>query len=206
MSAKIAAALHAVMSKVTYVQKQGENKFHGYRYASEADLLEKLRPAMVEEGLMLIPSIDSVSEIDQHGNTMVTINYTLIHKSGEIWPHPIRAAGCGGDRNKNGVGDKGLYKAMTGANKYLLFKLFQIETGDDPENDAAQQAAIAQSHETYKTVALKAIELQESVEDLNAWWKSEAPNREKLGITNATEAYKVLTTAAADRSNKLKGK
>ena len=45
---------------------------------------------------------------------------------------PIIAAGCGGDRNKNGVGDKGLYKALTGANKYMLFKLFQIETGNDP--------------------------------------------------------------------------
>lgn len=206
MSAKIAAALHAVMSKVTYVQKQGKNDFHGYKYASEADLLEKLRPAMVEEGLMLIPSIEDVSEIDQHGNTMVMVSYTLVHKSGEVWPHPIKAAGCGNDRNKNGVGDKGLYKALTGANKYLLFKLFQIETGDDPENDAAQQAAIAQSHETYKAIALKAIELQESVEDLNAWWKAEAPNREKLGITNATDTYKTLTAAAADRSNKLKGK
>ena len=85
-------------------------------------------------------------------------------------------------------------------------QLFQIETGDDPENDAAQQAALAKSHETYRDVALKAIELQESVEDLNEWWKGEAANRNKLGITNTTEVYKVLTTAAADRSNKLKGK
>jgi hypothetical protein len=205
MSAKIAAALHAVMSKVTYVQKQGKNDFHGYKYASEADLLEKLRPAMVEEGLMLIPSIDYASQIDAHGNTMVTINYTLIHKSGEIWPHVIKAAGCGNDRNKNGVGDKGLYKALTGANKYLLFKLFQIETGDDPENDAAQQAAIAKSHETYFDVAIAAIKLQATVEDLNAWWKGEAANREKLGIINGTETYKILTAAAADHSTKLKG-
>jgi hypothetical protein len=206
MAAKIAAALHAVMSKVTYVQKQGKNDFHGYKYASEADLLEKLRPAMVEEGLMLIPSIENVSEIDQHGNTMVMVNYTLVHKSGEIWPHPIKAGGCGNDRNKNGVGDKGLYKALTGANKYLLFKLFQIETGDDPENDAAQQASIAQAHETYITLAKTAMGLQETVEDLNAWWKGEAPNREKIGILNTTEAYKTLTAMAAARSKQLKEK
>ena len=133
MSAKIATALHQVMSKVSYVQKTGKNAFHGYKYAGEADLLEKLRPAMLEAGLLLIPSIKGVSPIDEHGVTTVQMEYTLVHKDGDIWPNVICAAGQGGDRNKNGVGDKGLYKAITGANKYLLFKLFQIETGDDPE-------------------------------------------------------------------------
>lgn len=133
MSAKIAQALHQVMSSVSYIQKTGKNQFHGYRYAGEADLLEKLRPAMLEAGLLLIPSIKGVSPIDEHGVTTVQMEYTLVHKDGDIWPNVICAAGQGGDRNKNGVGDKGLYKAITGANKYLLFKLFQIETGDDPE-------------------------------------------------------------------------
>jgi hypothetical protein len=141
MSAKIAQALHQVMSKVSYIQKTGNNKFHGYKYAGEADLLEKLRPAMLEAGLLLIPSIKGVSPIDEHGVTTVQMEYTLVHKDGDIWPSVICAAGQGGDRNKNGVGDKGLYKAITGANKYLLFKLFQIETGDDPETDSSHDSA-----------------------------------------------------------------
>lgn len=137
MSAKIAQALHQVMSSVGYIQKTGNNKFHGYKYAGEADLLEKLRPAMLEAGLILIPSITNVSPIDEHGVTTVQLEYALVHKDGDIWPFKIGAAGQGGDKNsKGGVGDKGLYKAITGANKYLLFKLFQIETGDDPENDS----------------------------------------------------------------------
>lgn len=133
MSAKITAALHEVMSKCGYVQKTGKNAFHGYKYAGEADLLEVLRPAMVEAGLLLIPSIAEVRPIDEYGNSVVIVEYTLAHKDGDVWPHPIRAAGAGNDKNKNGIGDKGVYKALTGANKYLLFKLFQIETGDDPE-------------------------------------------------------------------------
>lgn len=133
MSAKIATALHQVMSAVSYVQKTGKNAFHGYKYAGEADLLEVLRPAMVEAGLLLIPSISEVRPIDEYGNSVVIVEYTLAHKDGDVWPHPIRAAGAGNDKNKNGIGDKGVYKALTGANKYLLFKLFQIETGDDPE-------------------------------------------------------------------------
>lgn len=141
MTTKIAAALHEVMSKVGYVQKTGKNAFHGYKYAGEADLLDKLRPAMVEAGLMLLPSVKSVSPVDEHGNVTVQMDYTLIHKDGEVWPEKIGAAGMGNDRAKNGsVGDKGVYKAITGANKYVLFKLFQIETGDDPEAAAHEYA------------------------------------------------------------------
>ena len=139
MTAKIAAALHEVMSKVGYVQKTGRNSFHNYKYAGEADLLAVLRPAMVEAGLLLIPSVVDHSPIDEHGNKDVVIEYTLAHKDGDVWPHKVRAIGTGNDKNKNGVGDKGTYKALTGANKYLLFKLFQIETGDDPEKDGDEE-------------------------------------------------------------------
>ena len=136
MTAKIATALHAVMEACGYVQKTGKNAFHGYRYAGEADLLDKLRPAMVANGLLLLPSGKTVAGPDEHGNVTVAIEYTLAHKDGDIWPEKLVAFGCGNDRAKNGsVGDKGVYKALTGANKYLLFKLFQIETGDDPEQD-----------------------------------------------------------------------
>lgn len=132
----ILTALHKVMSEVGYVQKKSKNEFHKYTYASEGDLLKVLRPAMNEAGLMLIPSGENVSHVDKDGNTNITVLYTLCHKDGAVWPEPIRAFGCGNDKNsKGGVGDKGLYKAITGANKYLLFKLFQIETGNDPEQD-----------------------------------------------------------------------
>ena len=136
MSQKIIVAIHEVMKKVGYVQKKGRNEFHKYNYAGESELLEALRPELLEQGLVLIPSGQSISEIDANGNTHVAIDYTLAHTSGEVWPEKIRAFGCGNDRSSKGtVGDKGTYKALTGANKYLLFKLFQIETGDDPEKD-----------------------------------------------------------------------
>jgi len=138
----IIQALNNIMKDVSYVQKSSKNEFHNYKYASEASLLESLRPAMIKHGLTLIPSVGNVSPIDQHGNTMLTVEYTLAHTSGEIWPDKIVAVGCGNDRSKSGsVGDKGVYKALTGANKYLLFKLFQIETGDDPEKDEAAPPA-----------------------------------------------------------------
>ena len=130
----IAKALHQVMTKVGYVQKKDRNDFQKYNYAGEGALLDVLRPAMVEAGLVLIPSVETLSEVDQYGNVSVRIAYTLAHSSGEVWPDKIYAVGMGNDKNsKGGIGDKGTYKAITGANKYLLFKLFQIETGNDPE-------------------------------------------------------------------------
>ena len=187
MGAAIAKALHEVMSKVGYVQKTGRNSFHNYSYAGEADLLDKLRPSMVEAGLLLIPSGKAVSDVDQHGNVTVTVEYTLVHKDGEVWPEKIVAFGCGNDKARNGsVGDKGVYKALTGANKYLLFKLFQIETGDDPEADEREKpAAGSQFEEAAQTSAdttlenkiikalLDAAKLSKNVRDLDEWKASD---------------------------------
>ena len=204
MGSKITKALHEVMSKVGYVQKTGKNQFHGYRYAGEADLLDKLRPAMVEAGLLLIPSGKEVTGPDEHGNVMVTMAYTLAHADGEVWPEKIMAFGCGNDRSPKAgtIGDKGVYKAITGANKYLLFKLFQVETGDDPENDnpsvapkpapakpAAQKADglieydsddKAADADTYLHAARFAMRKCLTKESLRGWWRDEAANRASL--------------------------
>jgi hypothetical protein len=219
MSAKIAMALHEVMTKVGYVQKNGKNAFHGYKYAGEADLLDKLRPAMIEAGLILIPSVEHVSEVDVHGNTTVRIEYTLAHKDGDIWPHTVGAAGCGNDRNKNGVGDKGVYKAITGANKYLLFKLFQIETGDDPEatEAAAPQTSPKGVHDQisferpaasfadeYTKLSLGIIRnFRASADELRGWWASEAPHREEAGIHPGSKQHQELYEAVKAKGHEL---
>ena len=217
MSAKIATALHNVMAKVTYVQKGSENKFHGYKYVSEADLLEKLRPALIEEGLILIPSVEMVRPMDEHGNTVVDMRYEIVHKDGDIWPHLIRIAGCGNDRAKNGsVGDKGLYKAITGANKYFLFKLFQIETGDDPERDTtpvAQEASqAAHGHwpdytkdlYSYMKIFQTAIELCRTVKEVQDFWKQELKeNFPKMNVEKDSEDYEALRLFCADRVKEI---
>ena len=219
MSAKIATALHNVMAKVTYVQKGSENKFHGYKYVSEADLLEKLRPALIEEGLILIPSVEMVRPLDEHGNTVVDMRYEIVHKDGDIWPHLIRISGCGNDRSKNGqVGDKGLYKAITGANKYFLFKLFQIETGDDPERDTAPVAHESVAHAatpthwpdytkdlySYMKMFQTAIELCRTVKEVQDFWKQELKeNFTKMNLNKDDEDYEALRQLCADRVKEI---
>jgi ERF superfamily len=208
--AVILRAMNAVMSEVDYVQKKGENDFHGYKYATEADVLDRLRPAMVKHGLVLIPSVQQVSSIDQHGNTTVSIHYTLAHISGAVWPTPVIAAGCGNDKNKNGVGDKGLYKAITGANKYMLFKLFQIETGnaepEDSEGDRQREAANNAARQFYLEGGKIAISKADTADDLRKWWKDEEDNRTAAGVIRGTDEYKELHTAFVVKGKELTSK
>jgi hypothetical protein len=226
MTAKIAAALHEVMSKVGYVQKTGRNSFHNYRYAGEADLLAVLRPAMVEAGLLLIPSVVDHSPIDEHGNKDVVIEYTLAHKDGDVWPHKVRAIGTGNDKNKNGVGDKGTYKALTGANKYLLFKLFQIETGDDPEKDGDEERegskrppangnkpaptpppekterdTLVDELRAYAQQVKEALELAPDVHTVKTIWREEGPALAELK-TKSEKAHAHLVAVAQKRGFK----
>jgi hypothetical protein len=126
--AVILSALHQVMEAVPYVQKTGNNAHFKYKFASEADVLAALRPAMLEAGLMLVPSVESYAETG--GKVFVEIHVTMSHKSGAVWPDRIVWRGCGQDSQ-----DKALAKAITSAQKYGMLKLFQIETGDDPDTD-----------------------------------------------------------------------
>jgi hypothetical protein len=125
-----------VMRDVGYVQKAGHNDFQNYKYATEADAIGALRPAMIKHGLCMIPSVESVEQ-DEWGNTNVLMHYRILDEEGNFLS--FRAAGSGNDKNSKGVGDKGIYKALTGASKYALLKTFMMETGDDPEVPSQQE-------------------------------------------------------------------
>lgn len=218
MTAKITAALHQVMSTVGYVQKTGRNDFHKYNYAGEADLLEKLRPAMLDAGLLLLPSVEYVSPLDEHGIVTVKVAYTLAHKDGDVWPDKLYAAGSGGGKNsKGGVDDKGVYKAITGANKYLLFKLFQIATGDDPEDDENTAPSHSQARQTGNSnapppstrqtapaagrapeaavsrlpAAIKSMQENKSVDALRRWWRDAQVKVDRFEPADRDEFYRL---------------
>ncbi|WP_057768116.1 ERF family protein [Cytobacillus praedii] len=117
-----------VMSKVSRVPKNGYNSFHKYNYATESDLTESIRPILQESGLAFF---SNVLEQDREGEfTKVKMEFTLADiETGEV----LTSTYWGEGQDK---GDKGLYKAYTGATKYFLMKTFLIPTGDDPEADS----------------------------------------------------------------------
>lgn len=130
---QLVTAVAAVMRDVGAVRATGVNSYDKYTYTTDKDLLEKLQPAMVEHGLVLMPvSIDVDRDIvdgkNKHRATVKCV-YALCHTSGERID--LQIVGEGSDR-----GDKAVYKALTGAYKYLLRQSFAIPTGDDVESDA----------------------------------------------------------------------
>ena len=122
-----------VMQAVGRVPKHGHNSFHNYDYATEADIAEAIRSELAQRHVILLPAIiESRREpVGEKGNvlTLLKMEFTFLDgESGEQLMRPWMGAGT--DKE-----DKGLYKAMTGGEKYFLLKTFLVPTGDDPERD-----------------------------------------------------------------------
>ncbi|WP_241475428.1 ERF family protein [Priestia flexa] len=129
--------LAEVMKAVKYIEKKGYNAFHKYKYATEADVAEKVREELSERNVMMIPSVlsnQTREHVNAKGKTeyIVTVEMEFTFMDGDTGETiSFRTVGEGQD-----AGDKGSYKAMTGAQKYALMKAFMIPTGDDPEADS----------------------------------------------------------------------
>jgi len=127
-----------VMKQVKFIEKKGYNEFNRYKYATESDVAEKVREVLVEQNVIMLPDVvehKTREHINRKGNTeyiaTVKVKFTFIDgDSGEELV--IHSIGEGQD-----AGDKAVYKAITGAQKYALMKAFMIPTGDDPEADSS---------------------------------------------------------------------
>ena len=134
---KIAKKLIEIMKDCAYVTKNGINNFHNYKYATSADVLEKINTAMVKQGIcsIAVPEIISIDEVTTaKGNTeklaTVKISITLMDKDSD---ENITITGLGSGQD---AGDKAVMKAQTAAIKYAYMLSFAIATGDDPEADS----------------------------------------------------------------------
>ncbi len=129
LAKKLVQVVGSVSGKVG---KSGYNSHQKYNYVMEADLLDAVREEIVKAGIVITSSVE---EVTRDGNiTTVKLKHTLIDaesgESFEVW-----SAGQGADNQ-----DKGVFKAITGANKYFLLKTFLLSGDDDPENDAGKPA------------------------------------------------------------------
>lgn len=154
----LAAKLVQILEAVGTVEKKGYNKAQNYNFVRETDLVDKIRPAMAKLGVYLHQSViehrlEPLYETRAGGTmylTTVQVSFTWVDgATGETWPVPGVFPGTGAD-----TGDKGVYKALTGAEKYFLMKTFLIGTGDDPEGDEKvdQHAAAAAASRERPTI------------------------------------------------------
>ena len=133
---KIAAKLVKVMAECAYIQKNGTNDFHRYKYATAADVLEKVNSFLVKHGIAVTAQtelIDLREVLNHKGNAerLATVKTTLTlidSESGEC----VSCSGIGGGQDP---GDKAAMKACTASIKYAYMLTLAMATGDDPEAD-----------------------------------------------------------------------
>ena len=144
---KLCKKLVEVMKDCRYIAKNGTNSFHGYKYATSADVLEKVNASltkMTKNGIVSIatPNLLQMQDVTTaKGNiehlASVEISIDLIDcESGEKLT--LKGLGSGQD-----AGDKALMKAQTAALKYCYLLSLAIATGDDPEADTATDESTA---------------------------------------------------------------
>lgn len=136
----LAKKMISIMDDVSYIQKAGYNKFQNYRYAKESDIAAAFANAMKKHNVFMFTSIlnrectayQTEKQVKTGEKTFlvtVKLQVTFVDaESGERFT--VVFFGDGSDK-----GDKAVYKAITGAQKYALMKTFLCETGDDPERD-----------------------------------------------------------------------
>lgn len=142
----LVAKLSEVMGLMQSIPKEGWNDNQKYRFVRETDVAERVSQLLAERHVFITQTVRDWS-INEHFRTssgsmmwlsIVTMDFTFIDGDTGETLGPVTFVGHGAD-----TGDKGIYKAMTGAEKYFLMKTFLISTGDDPEADTKVDKAAA---------------------------------------------------------------
>lgn len=143
---KLYAKLAEVMASVDRIPKNGYNDFHNYAYATESDVSEGLRSALADRKVTVLVSGKLMQvrpgKTPKGKDTFFTdVQVNVVFACGDSGATvEVTMPGTGDDPS-----DKGTYKAITGAVKYLLMKTFLIPTGDDPDQAAEHQAPAQRS-------------------------------------------------------------
>lgn len=129
--------LFAIQQEELILKKSGYNAYHKYKYVTESDILELAKKVFQKHGLICIPNQVEVTNIpkgDKDDITRIIYEFTIVDpETGDNIV--LRHGGDGQDS-----GDKGIYKASTGAVKYFLMKLLMVSAEDDPESDNQEKS------------------------------------------------------------------
>lgn len=135
---ELAKKMASILGEVGRVPKNGRNNFQKYDYATESDVLDTIRPILAKYGIAVFYNCLEVIDLE-NARVRVKVEFELVDGDSGAAKTTI----CFGEaRDADSQGrpqDKGIYKAMTGACKYWLFKTFLISTGDDPEHESPEK-------------------------------------------------------------------
>lgn len=157
--AEVTAAIGAMpKDRTVEVRKEGKLQYT-YEYLSESALMHAVRTELSKRGVAVYVSVD---EQRKEGNlTFVSMTMTFVDSGGESFA--IHGQGQGQD-----PGDKGVYKAITGCTRYMLWKQFLIPTEmDDPVQSVDSSPAPEARQETGRKAGDAPVSVKEAIEWLD---------------------------------------
>lgn len=141
MENKIYGAIVATMKDIGAIGKNDSNDFDRYKYRGIDAVYNALQPAMVKNGIFVIPELMEIEQSDRvsrKGDQMihsrVTVKYTFFADDGSS----VIAIVPGEAMDRS---DKSVNKAMTAAYKYACFQTFTIPTEDFSDADGESPEA-----------------------------------------------------------------
>lgn len=136
---KVIEGIAGVMAEIRPVEKLGYNKFHGYHHARIGDLNAELTPLMGKHGIVVFQNEVRRDMFDNGAVVSIQYEFTIVHKSGEVWPERPVISGMARCRTqKESFDDKTFNKCHTAARKYFLIGLFQIPVSDEDDADDSE--------------------------------------------------------------------
>lgn len=127
---KLLGKIHAVMCAVDFIKDdKSVSVGGGYSYASEEAIKRTVAPLLRKHKLLFV--LDTMNQQVVDKLTTVDSYYHFIDvETGDEITGPFCSQG-------SDSGEKGIWKAVTGAIKYIMTTTFFIPTGDDPEKPTA---------------------------------------------------------------------
>lgn len=163
MSKTLASKLAEVMSIVAYVQKDGSNDFHKYKYASAEKVYQKVNAELSARSIAVSSNCELLANTDDLSKIVAKVTLTLVDgDSGE----QLSISGIGEGADK---GDKAAMKAITAATKYALSTGFLISWGDDPEADSNTDRAASKPKTNVSESLAKQADKVTDLASLEKW-------------------------------------
>jgi ERF superfamily len=122
------------------VEKNGHSEDGGFDFTRFNDVLAEASRVLEEQGIVIVPEVDDVQlRFAKSGDGALAIVSMTFEVCDSETEETItkKWSGTGWDDKP---GDKALYTAITGSEKYFLAKLLNIPFGIDPEEDSAPSA------------------------------------------------------------------
>lgn len=145
----IQSAILEVMKRVNYVMTTKADGL-SYRYLAERKMIETVRPAMLDNNIIVYPIANKVEQTHTPNAKGNVLSYSICHATFRFY-HTLSGTFIDVETVGEGVdstGDKASGKAATSAFKYALRHAFMLETSDEERKRKSADESESEDEET----------------------------------------------------------